>query len=247
MTVPLQRRSGIALWRQVADGIRQTLLPHLTPGDQLPPETALAGRFGVNRHTVRAAVAALEKEGILRAEQGRGTFLASRRRLRYPIGRRTRFSEGLGDQTLIRRGRLLDAGVEPAGPDVARALCLEAGAPVERLETVSSADDVAVSRAISWFDAKRFGGIAARYGDTGSITRALAAFGVPDYTRKTTMITAVHAEADDLQHLSLSPGAIILLTRSINIDPDAIPIQYAETRFAADRMEFLIGDDAGMP
>lgn len=247
MTASLQRRSGIALWRQVADQIRQSLLPDLFPGDQLPPETALAARFGVNRHTIRAAVAALEKEGILRAEQGRGTFLSSRKRLRYPIGRRTRFSEGLGDQVLTRGGRLLEADVEPARPDVARALGLEPGNPVERLETVSSADDVAVSRARSWFDAARFAGIADRYRKTGSITSALSSFGVGDYTRKSTAIAAVHAEADDLVHLSLSPGAIIMVTRSINIDPGGTPIQYAETRFAADRMEFIIGDDADMP
>lgn len=247
MTASLQRRSGIALWRQVADQIRQSLLPDLAPGDQLPPETALAVRFGVNRHTIRAAVAALEKEGILRAEQGRGTFLSSRRRLRYPIGRRTRFSEGLGDQALTRKGRLLDAGAEPARADVARALGLQPGNLVEWLETLSSADDVAVSRARSWFDASRFAGIADRYRETGSITRALSSFGVEDYTRKSTAISAVHAEADDLLHLSLSPGAIILVTRSINVDADGTLIQYAETRFAADRMEFIIGDDAGMP
>jgi DNA-binding GntR family transcriptional regulator len=91
----LQRRTGIALWRQVADQIRQTVLTGLAANERLPAEAELATRFGVNRHTVRSAIAALEKEGILRAEQGRGTFLNDRKRLRYPIGRRTRFSSGL--------------------------------------------------------------------------------------------------------------------------------------------------------
>ena len=36
---------------------------------------ALAERYGVNRHTVRSAISALVQEGVLRAEQGRGTFV----------------------------------------------------------------------------------------------------------------------------------------------------------------------------
>ena len=94
----LQRRTGIALWRQVADQIRQVVLSGMVANERLPAEAELATRFGVNRHTVRAAIAALEKEGILRAEQGRGTFLNESKRLRYPIGQRTRFSSGLQSQ-----------------------------------------------------------------------------------------------------------------------------------------------------
>jgi GntR family phosphonate transport system transcriptional regulator len=86
----LERRTGIALWRQVADQIRQGVITGLQANDRLPAEAELATRFGVNRHTVRSAIAALEKEGIVRAEQGRGTFLNDRKRLRYPIGQRTK-------------------------------------------------------------------------------------------------------------------------------------------------------------
>ena len=44
------------------------------------------GGFGVNRHTVREAIASLVHEGVLRSEQGRGTFVEQRRRFAYPIG-----------------------------------------------------------------------------------------------------------------------------------------------------------------
>ena len=110
----LQRRTGIALWRQVADQIRQSVLSGMTANERLPAEAELANRFGVNRHTVRAAIAALEKEGTLRAEQGRGTFLNDRKRLQYPIGPRTRFSSGLKDQSQTRTGKLLSSRTIPA-------------------------------------------------------------------------------------------------------------------------------------
>ncbi|WP_375588191.1 phosphonate metabolism transcriptional regulator PhnF [Hoeflea alexandrii] len=240
----LQRRTGIALWRQVADQIRQSVLTGLAANERLPAEAELAIRFGVNRHTVRSAIAALEKEGILRAEQGRGTFLNDRKRLRYPIGQRTRFSSGLEDQARTRSGRLLSSETLPAPPHIAKALSLPSGAPVIKLSTLSTADAVPISAATSWFDASRFGEIASLYAKTGSITASLVRLGVEDYTRKSTGVEARHASNEDLDLLALSPGAIVLLTRAIDIDPDGRPVLYGESRFAADRVELVIENQA---
>ena len=56
----LQRGVGVALWRQIADAIRAGIANGLADGaGRLPPEAELAERFGANRHTVRAAIAAL--------------------------------------------------------------------------------------------------------------------------------------------------------------------------------------------
>ncbi|MGO4838478.1 phosphonate metabolism transcriptional regulator PhnF, partial [Rhizobiaceae sp. 2RAB30] len=125
----MERRSGVALWRQIADRIRQGIAAGtLGEDDRLPPELVLSERFGVNRHTVRAAISALVQEGVLRAEQGRGTFIERRQRLTYPISARTRFSAGLEGQARDRRGNLLAYATEPAKARVAEALGLTEGA-----------------------------------------------------------------------------------------------------------------------
>jgi GntR family transcriptional regulator len=48
----------------------------LGPGASLPPEPDLAVRAGVSRFTVRQAVEHLVREGLVRRERGRGTFVA---------------------------------------------------------------------------------------------------------------------------------------------------------------------------
>lgn len=240
----VQRRTGISLWRQVADQIRQTVLTGLAANERLPAEAELATRFGVNRHTVRSAIAALEKEGILRAEQGRGTFLNDRKRLRYPIGQRTRFSSGLENQAQTRSGKLLSSETGPAPTHIAEALSLSSAAEVVRITTVSAADGDPISAATSWFPAGRFAAIAHHYAETGSITASLARLGVDDYTRQTTAVEARHASSEDLDLLALSPGAIVLLTRSVDVDAQGTPIQYGESRFSADRVELLIDNRA---
>ncbi|MDS1137422.1 phosphonate metabolism transcriptional regulator PhnF [Nitratireductor indicus] len=241
----IERRSGVALWRQIADRMRREIAAGLADeAGRMPPEIVLAARFGVNRHTVRTAIASLVQEGVLRAEQGRGTFVERRQRLSYPIRARTRFSEGLAGQTTGLKAVLLEHVVESASVEVAAALDLVSGAPVLRLETLSQADGRPISRARSWFDAKRFDGIVEAFRKTGSITASFKMLGLADYLRHSTVVTALHADASDLADLRLSPGAIVLVTAAVNVDPDGRPVQYSQTRFAADRIELQIAGES---
>ncbi len=235
----VERRSGIALWRQIADRIRQAVASGEF-SERLPPEVELSRRFGVNRHTVRGAIAALVQEGVLRAEQGRGTFIERKQKLAYPIGARTRFSEGLQGQARDRRGILLDHAVEPADARTVEALGLADSQRVVRLETVSEADGRPVSRATSFFPADRFEGIGRVYGQTGSVSAALKVLDIKDYFRRSTLISARHASDEDLADLRLSPGAIVLVTVYVNVDPQGRPVQFSETRFAADMVELSV-------
>ncbi|WP_396451063.1 PLP-dependent aminotransferase family protein [Leucobacter aridicollis] len=54
----------------------------LSPGDKLPGVRELSGRFHASAATISAALAELSALGLVRAEPGRGTFVARRERLR---------------------------------------------------------------------------------------------------------------------------------------------------------------------
>ena len=237
----MQRQKGVALWRQISDRIRANILAGLYDRTgMVPAETALAEEFGVNRHTVRAALSALAQEGIVRATQGRGTVITQREKFDFPIGRRTRFTEGIGEQARDLKGILLSSAREIVSADLVKQLKLNPGDAVLRLDGIRKADGRAVSRSTMWFPADRFAGIDAAFAETGSITRAFSRCGVDDYVRAVTEISAVHAEPDDVVQLELTPGAIVLVTRALNTDPAGLPIQYAVTRFPADRVQFTI-------
>lgn len=236
----INRATGIALWRQIADLLRSEIIEGTWPGGaMLPTESALATRFGVNRHTVRRALAALAADGLVRSDQGRGTF-ALADRLSYPIGRRTRFSEIISGQAREPGGRLIASGVEPAGVDLADTLAVPKGTALTRLETLSVADGVPISTAQSWFPAERFPHLVAIYAETGSITTALSRQGVDDYLRRWTRIRARNAEPVESERLDLPAGSTVLIADSLNEDAAGVPVHFSSTSFAADRIEITV-------
>src|SRR5262249_53806594 len=111
--------AGVALWRRGADQLERAVAGGRYPGDpRLAREIDMAQRLGVNRHTVRRALAALAARGFVRAERGSGTYVETAR-LRYPIRTRTRFSEIVDAAGREPGGRLLRSAIEEAEPEIA--------------------------------------------------------------------------------------------------------------------------------
>ena len=66
------------LYRQIKLLITQSLVSgEWGPGDPLPSEIELAGRYSVSQGTVRKAMSELADENLLIRFQGKGTFVAS--------------------------------------------------------------------------------------------------------------------------------------------------------------------------
>src|SRR5918997_781182 len=123
----LARGQGVALWRQILGQVEAEITGGaLPPGARLPTEGALSARFRVTRHTVRRAMEDLQSRGLVRIEQGRGSFVAEDV-LDYPLGPRTRFSETIRRQNREPRGRILRLAEVAAEPAVAEALGLGRG------------------------------------------------------------------------------------------------------------------------
>ena len=67
-----------AKYQQVADRIRSDILAgSIRPTDRLPTEQALGKTYQVSRGTIRAALAELTSEGLIRSAQGSGSYVAS--------------------------------------------------------------------------------------------------------------------------------------------------------------------------
>ena len=72
----LDRHSGLPVYRQVVDQVRQALrLGILRPGDQLPTVRDVVEQIAINPNTVHRAYLELEQQGLIEGQPGRGTFV----------------------------------------------------------------------------------------------------------------------------------------------------------------------------
>jgi len=72
----LDPASGVATYLQLVQQVRQALqLGILQPGDQLPTAQQAVARLAINPNTVLKAYRDLEREGLVRARPGQGTFV----------------------------------------------------------------------------------------------------------------------------------------------------------------------------
>lgn len=232
--------SGVALWRRVADSIEQAIADGTYPHDtRLPGELEIAEVHRVNRHTVRRALAALAERGLVRAERGSGTYVEAPR-IAYPLRSRTRFSEIVGAGGHEADGKLLHSSIEAASQDLAKRLGLKTGAPLLRIDALRTADRVPICVGTKWMSADRFPDGAKLYEKLRSTTKLLAHFSVRDYRREWTKVTAAIAEAGDAARLDLALGRPVLVVDSLDTEPDGKPLLTSRSRFAAERVQFVI-------
>ena len=236
----LDRGQGLALWRQIAGALeREITSGSRVAGEKLPTEAALSAQFNVNRHTVRRALEALSARGLVRVEQGRGSFVAEDV-LDYPLGGRTRFSETIRRQNREPHGRILQAREVAADSQVAEALGLRRGRRVMRVLRLGLADGRPIVLGTHHFPLPRFDRLAEALHDDPSITAALAACGVADFQRRITRVTARMPTPEEATLLQQARTRPVLASEALNTDAAGEPVDFTLGAYAAGRVQIVV-------
>ena len=237
------RRSGVSVWKQIADTLTSEIRNRIyTETGRLPGEVELAARFQVNRHTMRHALAALQTDGLVRIEPGRGMFI-QHELMDYTLSRRTRFSENLLRQGLLPSKQLLTARQMPAPDRAAKELQLDKGAEVLMVETLDEANDAPIGLATAYYPAARFAGLLEMLALGDRTTDILKHFGVQDYLRAQSRVTTQMPGDETARLLKQLTTRPVLCVESVDVDMDGKRIKYGEVIFSGDRVQLLV--DAG--
>lgn len=235
-----QRRTPI--WKSIETALTGDIAQgRYGHGDKLPTEAALAHRFGVNRHTVRRALAELSACGLVYSRRGAGVFVAHQP-TDYPIGRRVRFHRNLQAAGRLPAKTILGLETRAADTREAEALALDPAAMVHVYNGLSLADGQPIALFRSVFPADRFPDLPEALTRHRSVTAALTVQGIQDYTRAWTRLNAKLATATQALHLRLAEGAPILRTIAVNADAEGHPIEYGRTWFAGDRVTLTLAE-----
>ena len=231
---PIWRAISGALSSDIAEGIYAS-------GEKLPTEAALSRRFGVNRHTVRHALSEMAAQGLVMSRRGAGVFVTGMA-TDYPIGKRVRFHQNITAAGRTPTRTMLDITTRRATQAEAEALGLEPHTQVHCYEGLSLADSTPVALFQSLFPAERFPDLPATLASQTSVTQALKAAGVTDYTRLSTRLTAKLATATQAGLLRIAEGAPILRSVGVNADLVGVPVELGRTWFVGDRVTLTLTD-----
>lgn len=232
----MQRQEGIALWRQIAASLQRDIGDGTyLPGGRLPTEAELSAKFGVNRHTVRRALEELSREGLVRVEQGRGTFVAEDV-LDYTVEPRTRFSEWIRRHNKEPSGQVLQLREIPAESQVAAGLGIRTGGKVVLLERLGLADGRPVSLTRHHFRAR---GMLDALRDQSSITEALSVVGIDDYRRQVTRVTARLPTPTEADLLRMPRNRPVLIAENVNVDSAGSVVEFAIGCYPTPRVQIV--------
>lgn len=231
------------LWSAIAATLRSEIAEGAyAPGARLPTEAELSARFGVNRHTLRRALADLSEAGITLSRRGSGVFVAARP-TDYRLGRRVRFHQNVSDSGRTPSRRITRLETRPANREEIEPLALADDALVHVVEGVSLADGLPLAAFRSVFPATRFPGLLIAMEGQSSVTAALKACGLADYTRRDTRLTAKLADPVLALALQVQPGAPVLRSVALNVDAAGLPVEYGTTWFVGDRVTLTVSPD----
>ncbi|MET0185129.1 MAG: UTRA domain-containing protein, partial [Achromobacter sp.] len=127
--------------------------------------------------------------------------------------------------------------------DIARHLGLARTAPLLRVQLIGRAENKTMNVSEHYFNHARFSDLPEKLTASRSLSKAYVQFGISDYTRKWSRITATLPEADVARLLGQPKNRPILQVEALNVDAQGAPLQYSLTRFAGDWVQLTVSDD----
>ena len=216
----------------------------LRPGSKLPPERQLAAALGVSRMTLRQALDALAKDGlIIRAVGGKGGSFVAEPRVSVDISHLIGLSAQLLNSAHSVSSRVLAAETLPADATVAEALQLAAGAPVHRVFRLRCASAAPVVLEDSYFPADLLPGFLER-DLTGSIYAVMGdGYGLAPFSSVEELDPAIAGEAN-AKLLEISASAPVLTIRRTALSEDGRPVEYSRDVIRTDRLKIVVSGRA---
>jgi GntR family transcriptional regulator len=235
--IPL-KQGALPLHRQAEESLRRLMIdPEFARGGLLPDELTLANRLGVSRGTIRAAILRLVGEGSLERKAGVGTRVVQRS-TESAIGAWRSFSSEMARQGINVRAFRLQLKEVPANADVAAALQIAQGTPVQRLDRVRGWDKLPVLHSRSWFHPR------VRFPVTQDFSRPLydlvAEVSGLQADRAKEGFGADAATALLAKDLMVQVGSPLLLRRHTVADSLGRPFEHSEVHYVSKRFTLTI-------
>jgi GntR family transcriptional regulator len=237
----IHRESPIPCHFQLSELLRQEIEGGCWKvGEQIPVEEDLCAHFSLSRTTVRKALDGLVNLGLLRREQGRGTFVAEPKLVESMVNRAIGFFDDMTERGIKVVSQVLELRQMMPPVTVARELELLPGATVievRRVRFIADQPMVVVSSYIPYDMCPNL--LQADLTQIG-LHQFLRENGGCKIGRAKTFIEAVGANEMEAQLLAVDVGAPLMMIESTVYLADGHPIDYFKSRHRGDRLRLIV-------
>jgi GntR family transcriptional regulator len=193
----------------------------------------LSQEYGVSRITVRQALASLVEEGLLEKQQGRGTFVSRREKVKGSM-RLTGFIEDLMAMGIATRVKVLDIATVPATEVEASQLQVEVGTPVRQAKRVRYVKTTPFSFVTNYLPEDVAAMLAPADFGGGSILKRLEECCHIELGEAIQVINASLADGYVASLLSTNVGAPLLSIERTVYSKAGRPVEYVRTLYRSD-------------
>lgn len=234
----IYRNSPIPRYYQLKEILREKIRAgEWKPGDHIPSERELGETYGISRMTARQAITDLVNEGVFYREQGKGTFVSSRK-ITQQLIRLTGFTEDIRARGQRPSTKVLSAKMAPADETTAERLRIEVGQLLFRLQRLRLADDEPLAIELSQISFRGCERLLDEDLEHNSLYRLLEdKYSVP-LMEAEQEIEAGLAGNEDAQILKIPVGSSVLYTRRTTYTDRNQPLEYAKAVYCGNKYTF---------
>lgn len=219
----------------------------LKVGTKLPTEREFARQLRVSRMTLRQALSALERRGVLVRRKGRrgGTFI-TQPRVECDMTGLPGFTEQLRRANLRPGAHVLLARTEVVEPRQRAALELEPQERVHHVVRIRTANGLPMSIERAWYPERFFADLLEQ-SLGGSIYEVMdRCYGLRTHTA-VEYLESISASDDDAQYLDIDQGAPLTQIERTAFSAAGQPLEFARDVYRPDRVRLLVRTGVSYP
>lgn len=241
MVTPIKRNSPFTLSYQ----LRQILEDMISsgkykPGDLFPTEREMAEQFGVSRITVREAIGHLVYQGILRREQGRGTFV-SQPKVYEKVNRLISYTQDMRNRGLKPSSKVLEIKLERPTWEVMNSLRLSESDRVIKLARLRLADEEPMTVQTAYLPDNLCHEIYEKQLDWKNQSLSLALRDLDfEVVAAIQRISADVADSVESELLQIPVGSPLLVGEQVSYLADNRPIEALKSVYRGDRYDLVV-------
>jgi GntR family transcriptional regulator len=236
----LDKNSPLPMYYQLKELLRGKITQgEWKPGDVIPSERELSERYRISRMTARQALVELTGEGIVRREQGKGTFVAEPK-IMQSLSRLTGYTEDMQERALRPGARVLRIEMMGATERAAETLLIPTGAPILLLERLRMADGTPMAVEASHLHFDGMQELLSEDLENASLYQLLTEKWGVIPTKAEQQMEAALCSRRRQTLLDLGENAPVLKIRRTTYDQHGQPFEYVESTYRADRYVFHV-------